>query len=208
MHNRAVKKGQKVQVELNTGISKTIIDCYILEPESDRLVLSFPASQKEYIPYLSEGTEIKAFVYSFTGIMIFDSIVFDSPYNGIFVIEFSNQHQVIQRRRYLRMPFITDFFIIGKDEKNNIKTATIDLSGGGVRFLCEDLIEVGKEYEARLRLDEFSSLIKVSGIIIQKNFYRSNEYVMEFLKINEKDRDKIIQKCLLIERLQNSKSNS
>lgn len=208
MHNRAVKKGQKVQVELDTGISKTIIDCYILEPEADRLVLSFPASQKEYIPYLSEGTEIKAFVYSFTGIMIFDSIVFDSPFNGVFVIEFSNHHQVIQRRRYLRMPFITDFFIIGKDEEDNIKTATIDLSGGGVRFLCEDSIEVGKEYEARLRLDEFSSLIKVSGIIIHKNFYRSNEYVMEFLKITEKDRDKIIQKCLLIEREQNAKSNS
>ena len=121
MHNRAVKKGQKVQVEVDTGISKTIIDCYILEPESDRLVLSFPASQKEYIPYLSEGTEIKAFVYSFTGIMIFDSIVFDSPFNGVFVIEFSNHHQVIQRRRYLRMPFITDFFIIGKDEEDNIK---------------------------------------------------------------------------------------
>lgn len=208
MHNRAVKKGQKVQVELDTGISKTIIDCYILEPESDRLVLSFPASQKEYIPYLSEGTEIKAFVYSFTGIMIFDSIVFDSPFNGVFVIEFSNHHQVIQRRRYLRMPFITDFFIVGKGEKDNIKTATIDLSGGGVRFLCEEPIDVGAEYDARLRLDEFSSLIKVSGIIIHKNFYRSNEYVMEFLKITEKDRDKIIQKCLLIEREQNAKSNS
>ena len=55
----AVKRGQKVQIEVDTGIKKNIIDCYIIEPESDRLTISFPPSKNEYTPYLSEGTEIK-----------------------------------------------------------------------------------------------------------------------------------------------------
>ena len=49
----AVKRGQKVQIEVDIGISKIVIDCYILEPDSDRLTLSFPASKNEYAPYLS-----------------------------------------------------------------------------------------------------------------------------------------------------------
>lgn len=202
----SVKKGQKVQIEVDAGIKKTIIDCYILEPESDRLTLSFPASKNEYAPYLSEGTEIKAFVYSFTGIMIFDSIVFDSPYNGMIVIEFSEHHQVIQRRKYLRMPFITDFYII-REEEGNIKTSTVDISGGGVRFTCETLVEPDRLYPAQLRLSTAQHLIKLEGVILKKNFYRANEYVMEFTEIEEKDRDKIIQKCLELERIQNARSN-
>ncbi len=202
----SVKRGQKVQIEVETGINKTVIECYIIEPESDRLTLSFPASKNEYAPYLSEGTEIKAFVYSFTGIMIFDSIVFDPPYNGEIVIEFSEHHQVIQRRKYLRMPFISDFFIIRED--GNVKTATVDLSGGGVRFLCETPLVTDTVYKAQLRLESYLPMIKLEGTVLKKNFYRTNEYVMEFSKIEERDRDKIIQKCLKIERIQTSKFNS
>ncbi len=201
----AVKRGQKVQIEVDIGINRQIIDCYIIEPESDRLTLSFPESKKEYAPYLNEGTEIKAFVYSFTGIMIFDSIVFDSPYNGQIVIEFNEHHQVIQRRKYLRMPFISDFYIIR--EEGNIKTATVDLGGGGIRFLCEEELVTDKIYNAQLRLNPAEPLIKIEGTIFKKNFYRNNEYVMEFSRIEEKDRDKIIQKCLVLERIQNTKSD-
>ncbi len=203
-----VKRGQKVQIEVDIGISKIIIDCYILEAESDRLTLSFPPSKNEYTPYLSEGTEIKAFVYSFTGIMIFDSIVFDPPFDGQMVIEFSEHHQVIQRRKYLRMPFISDFFIEREEDEGNIKTSTVDLSGGGIRFLSETPITPDKVYKAQLRLVPYEPMIKVEGTVLKKHFYRANEYVMEFLKIDEKDRDKIIQKCLTIERIQNSQANS
>lgn len=198
-----IKRGLKVQVEVETGRTRTVIDCYILEPDSDRLTLSFPASKNEYAPYLSEGTEIKAFVYSFTGIMIFDSIVFDAPFDGQFVIEFSEHHQVIQRRKYVRMPYITDFFL--EREDGNIKTSTVDISGGGVRFLTEHPLSADKVFKAQLRLNSFEPMIKAEGVILKKNFYKSNEYVMEFMQIEEKERDKIIQKCLKIEHEQNRK---
>ena len=42
-----IKRGLKVQVEFETGSKRTIIDTYILEPDSDRLTLSFPDSKRE-----------------------------------------------------------------------------------------------------------------------------------------------------------------
>lgn len=197
MASSPIKRGQKVQLEVETGSRKTIIDCYILEPDSDRLTLSFPESKNEFAPYLSEGTEIKAFLYSFTGIMIFDSIVFDSVFDGKLVIEFSEKHQVIQRRKYVRMPYITDFFL--ERESGNIKTQTVDISGGGVRFLTDKLLAAEQHFNAQLRLNNFEPMIKVKGHILKKNFYKTNEYVMEFAQIEEKDREKIIQKCRMIE---------
>ena len=129
--------------------------------------------------------------------MIFDSIVFDSVFDGKLVIEFSEKHQVIQRRKYVRMPYITDFFL--ERESGNIKTQTVDISGGGVRFLTDKLLASEQHFKAQLRLNNFEPMIKVEGHILKKNFYKTNEYVMEFAQIEEKDREKIIQKCRMIE---------
>src|SRR5574344_383396 len=195
-----VKAGQKVQIEVQTGIKKIIVDCYIIETDSDRLTLSFPESKREFAPYLSEGTEIKAFVYSFTGIMIVNSIVYDAPFDGRLTIEFNYDSQVIQRRKYVRMPYITDF--IFELAETNLRTNTVDISGGGVRFLTDNYLKPESEYKANLRLEQYEPLIKVKGRILKKNFYKSNEYVMEFSAISEDDRNKIINKCLKIEREQ------
>lgn len=206
MAQNPIKRGLKVQIEFETGSKKSRMDCYILKPDFDRLTLSFPESKNEFIPYLTEGSEIKAFIYSFTGILIIDSVVYDSPLDGQFVIEFNEEHQIIQRRKYLRMPYITDFFL--QTEEMNIKTTTLDISGGGVRFITDSLFSISKPLKAQLRISSFDPMIKAEGIVLKKNFYKKEEYVMEFTEINEHDRDKIIQKCLLIEREQNKIKNN
>lgn len=206
MAQNPIKKGLKVQVEVDTGSftgTKTRIDCYIVEPEGDRLTISYPESKAEFIPYLTEGTEIKIFVYSFTGIIIVDSIVYDAPFDGRMVIEFNEQHQVIQRRQYLRMPYITDLFI-GKEDIN-IRANTVDIGGGGVRFLSEEPLKEMQEVKAQLRLAQFEPMIKIEGLILKKNFYKQNEYVLEFMQISEDNRNRIIQKCVQIEQTQNKK---
>lgn len=196
-----IKRGLKVQIEFETGSKRNILDTYILEPDSDRLTLSFPDSKREFAPYLREGTEIKVFIYTFTGIMIIDSIVYDSPFDGKFIIEFNEQHQVIQRRKYLRMPYITDFFL--EKEDGNLKTESVDIGGGGVRFITDYPLKASQNYRVQLRLSAYEPMIKAEGIILKKNFYKPNEYVLEFMKIDEKERDKIIQKCFGLEKIQN-----
>lgn len=199
-----IKRGLKVQVEFTTGSKRNILETYILEPDYDRLTLSFPESKREFAPYLREGTEIKAFIYTFTGIIIVDSIVYDSPFDGQFVIEFNESHQVIQRRKYVRTPFIVDFFI--QKEGGNIKTNTVDIGGGGVRFISDTPLKANDICHVQLRLNSFEPMIKAEGIILKKHFYRPNEYVLEFMIINENDRNKIIQRCLQIEREQSKTS--
>lgn len=196
-----IKKGLKVQVEVETGISRIRLDCYILEVDSDRLTLSFPESKSDIAPYLCEGSEIKAFIYTFNGITIFDSIVFDSPFDGQFIIEFSEKYQVIQRRKHIRVPYITDFYLI-KDDGNQ-KAQTADISGGGVRFVSSFELKSGQEFIAQLRVNEYEPLIKVEGIILKKSFYKHNEYVLEFTKIEENDREKIVEKCNKLDKMQN-----
>ncbi len=203
MAQNPIKRGLKVQVEFETGSRKTRIDCFIIEPEEDRMTLSFPPSKEEFVPYLNEGTELKAFIFTFSGIMIVDSIIFDSPLDGRFVIEFNEEHQVIQRRKYLRVPFITDFYL--QREGENIKAATIDIGGGGVRFASETVLPVMQKFNASLRLSQFESLIKLEGFVLKKSFHKKNEYIYEFTEISDRDRERIIQKCIELEREQNKK---
>lgn len=193
MTNTLIKKGQKVQIRVKIGRKKHIIDTYIIEPEPDRLNLSFPESQNDVAPFLFEGVEIKAFIYTYTGIIIIDSIVYDSPYKGQFVIEYNNNQQIIQRRKYIRVPCKDDLFI--QDEDGNIKTQAIDISGGGIRFNSDTPLTINNIYQVQLRLNYCKQMIKAEGLIHKKKFYHPNEYVLEFTNIDEKDRDKIIQKC-------------
>lgn len=204
MLKNPIKRGLKVQIEFSVGRKRNMLESYILEPDSDRLTLSFPESMRDFAPYLREGVEIKAFIFTFNGIIILESIVYDSPFDGKFIIEYNEQHHVIQRRKYLRMPYLTDFFLQLND--NNIKTTSVDICGGGVRFTTDQQLKADSTYQAQLRLIKHEPLIKVSGIILKKSFYKTNEYVLEFTIINEDDREKIIQKCLQIEKELNKTS--
>ncbi len=203
MANNPIKRGLKVQIEFETGSRKSRIDCYIINPDFDRLTLSFPESKKEFIPYLIEGTEIKAFIYTFSGIMIIDSIVFDAPFDGKFVIEFNEDQQVIQRRKYLRQPYMTDLYLESPD--GNIRTMTIDIGGGGIRFSTDKVISNMQEFKSQLRLNAYEPMIKIIGFVQKKHFYKDDEYLFEFTQIAESDRNKIIQKCIQLEREQNKK---
>lgn len=198
-----IKEGLKVQVEIDTGSitgSRTRIDCYITKPEADRIEVTFPENKSEYLPYFQEGAAIKAFIYTFIGIMIVDSIVFDAPENGRMVIEYNEEHQTIQRRKYLRVAYNTDMYIVG--EEGNIKTSTVDMSGGGVRFQSSALFTDMQNVSAQIRLVPFEPIIKVDGVIQKKSFFAENEYVLEFTQIDEHERDRIVHKCLEIEREQ------
>lgn len=199
-----IKKGLKVQIEFESGFEKkSRIDCYIINFEEDRIELMYPATKEEYIPYLSEGTELKAFIYTFGGIQVLDSIVLNSPLED-FTIEYQEDTQIIQRRKYLRVPFITDVFITLPD--GNKKSETLDISGGGIRFAFGEKLENQKLYNGSLRLEKYEPLIFFTGILSKKNFFKPDEYVIEFTEIDEKSRDKIIKKCIEMDRINNKKS--
>lgn len=198
-----LKRGLKVQIEFESGFEKkSRIDCYITDFEDDRIELMYPASKEEFIPYLSEGTELKAFIYTFGGIQVLDSIVLNSPLED-FTIEYHEDTQIIQRRKYLRVPFITEVFIALPD--GNKKSETLDISGGGIRFAFGERLENQKVYNGSLRLEKYEPLIFFTGIVTKKSFFKPDEFVIEFTEIDEKNREKIIKKCLELERINNKR---
>lgn len=199
----AIKKGLKVQIEFESGFGKkSRIDCYILDYEDDRIELMYPASKEEFIPYLSEGTELKAFIYTFGGIQVLDSIVLNSPLED-FTIEYHEDTQIIQRRKYLRVPLITELFITLPE--GNKKSETLDVSGGGIRFAFGETLENQKVYNGSLRLEKYEPLIFFTGIVSKKSFFKPDEYVIEFTEIDENSREKIIKKCVEVDRMNNKK---
>ena len=199
----AIKKGLKVQIEFESGFGKkSRIDCYILDYEDDRIELMYPASKEEFIPYLSEGTELKAFIYTFGGIQVLDSIVLNSPLED-FTIEYHEDTQIIQRRKYLRVPLITELFITLPE--GNKKSETLDVSGGGIRFAFGQTLENQKVYNGSLRLEKYEPLIFFTGIVSKKSFFKPDEYVIEFTEIDENSREKIIKKCVEVDRMNNKK---
>ncbi len=199
----AIKRGLKVQIEFESGFGKkSRIDCYILDYEDDRIELMYPASKEEFIPYLSEGTELKAFIYTFGGIQVLDSIVLNSPLED-FTIEYHEDTQIIQRRKYLRVPLITELFITLPE--GNKKSETLDVSGGGIRFAFGETLENQKVYNGSLRLEKYEPLIFFTGIVSKKSFFKPDEYVIEFTEIDENSREKIIKKCVELDRMNNKK---
>ena len=193
----------KVQIEFLTNAKhKMFLDCYVETSEKDRMILKYPSKGGEYSDYLKEGTKVKAFIYTYTGIWIISSMIIEPPKDGLLTLEFKEEHQVIQRRKYFRIFFVTDLYIYLPDKK--IKTETIDISGGGVRFLSEEAIKQGEQYNAVLVLGE-NQEIPVMGRILKKSPAKPKEYVMEFTAIIEKEREKIIKKCVLVERERNKK---
>lgn len=197
---RRISKDTKVRIEFEDSSKKVCnIDCYVVDTEADRLILNFPPESRGYLGYLGEGEVVKAYIYSYSGILILNPMIIEPPNEeNLITIEFKEEQQVIQRRQYFRISYETDFYIIVDGKK--LSARTIDVSGGGVRFFCKEEIKPEEIYAGELRISSIDDPIKLSGRVFKKNPDKKNEYVFEYTQIEEKQRERIIKKCVLIER--------
>ncbi len=197
---RRISKDTKVRIEFDDSAKNTqSVECYVVDIQPDRLILSFPADGRKYLQYLGEGESVKAYIYSYSGILILNPMIIEAPKEeNLITIEFKEEQQVIQRRQYFRICWETDFSIIVDGKKLDVRT--IDVSGGGVRFLCKEEIKTGEIYKGALRISSVDDPVELTGRVFKKNPDRKNEYVFEYTQIEEKQRERIIKKCVLIER--------
>lgn len=200
-----IREGQKTKLMFKTadGTEKEF-DCFIKEVFPDRLSLSFPRDLLDYACYLEEGTELPVKVFTPTGVKAFDSIIINSPYESEFVIEFVEDHIQIQRREFSRVDLKVKV-IIERTDKNNVVSDTIDISGGGIRFLYDGEFEPQEEVGALLYLPNAIRSIKAKGYILKPGHLPPEQHVLLFTSIDENDRDKIVKQCFDIQ-LSNSNS--
>lgn len=200
-----IREGQKTKLMFKTadGTEKEF-DCFIKEVFPDRLSLNFPRDLLDYACYLEEGTELPVKVFTPTGVKAFDSIIINSPYESEFVIEFVEDHIQIQRREFSRVDLKVKV-IIERTDQNNVVTDTIDISGGGIRFLYDGEFEPQEEVGALLYLPNALRSIKAKGYILKPEHLPKEQHVLLFTSISENDRDKIVKQCFDIQ-LSNSNS--
>ena len=195
-----------VKIEFDEmGLTKKQVECSIRNIETDRLLLDYSRISPYYYQFLHEGDEIKMYYYSESGIFIFDSIIITAPTELAFEIELPQDYTKIQRRDYIRVA--VDLAVqIADRNKGLINTSrTINIGGNSIRFYSKENLVFGKVYDAYLYLSD-TDIVKLTGAIIK---IEGDEYVMEFTKINSKDRDKILKLCIYLQSQNiNRKKNS
>lgn len=193
-----IRKGQKVKLLVNTeeGLKKEF-DCFIKGVYEDRLSLDFPQELLEYSDYLEEGEDIPVKIFTPLGVKSFNAAILDSPYEEDFTIEYVESTNDLQRREYVRVPFTAKVFIETQD-KRTVIAYTMDISGGGLKFLSEEEFEPQEQVKITIYMPDDRSL-QVKGVIIPNQYIPVNEHVLSFTEINEKDRDRIIKKCFEIQ---------
>ena len=205
MQNTNINVDDTLKVEFEeSDLTKRLVECKVKEIEDDRLILDYSRVSPYYYQFLHEGVEIKLYHYTEAGIDIFDSIIITSPVDQFFEVEYPPIFTRVQRRKYTRAPVKLKIQL--KDKYGVLDTTeTINIAGNGIKFHSSKDLVFGKMYDMFIYLDN-DQIIKATGVIIK---IEGNEYVFEFAKIKEKDRDKLLKLCINIQTKNiNSKKNS
>lgn len=189
-----IKTGQKVKLSIDTADgSKQEFDCYIKDFHHDRLTLNYPKDILNYSEYFEEGSELSVKVFTPIGVRVYESIVLDSPFEGDFVIEYVENSPQIQRREYVRILHCLKV-VVEKEDKNTAVAYTVDISGGGIKFVYDGDFRPGESVKLTMYLPDVRA-IQCYGTILKNEHIPKNEHVLFFTEIDEKERDRLIKLC-------------
>lgn len=190
-----LQNGQKVKLKFSVSpISDIEITCTVKWYENDRISLIFPEKKRVYIKDLPEGKEVEVLIYTSSGIFIFDSIIINSPLENDFVIELPDEKKKIQRRKYIRAPI--NLKLILKRDDTEYKTNTINIGGGGIRFVTREKLDIGGLWKFSLFLPRGRSINGLGRILYTVLRGNNMASVIAFTDITETERNRIIKLCL------------
>lgn len=180
--------------------------CTVKEVSEDNTFYVDKPSRKEKGIKLEVGDVVSADYYTEYGIYYELEIrvlekIMD---NGILLYKFSRpiKSKKVQRRDFVRV--ITTEYTLYKAEKDYSweKAVLLNLSGGGLKLKVDKKLQVGEKVKIKLQYkdDVFTLIAKVLRCISVKN----NGYIygLEFNDIDERKRDKIVEKVFEVMRRQ------
>jgi len=195
MSDLSLNQKAKIFFDGENGIEMEL-DCYINDIEDDRLGLDYPADAETLKKYLEEGTPIDVKIFTPSGLMVFESVVINSPDEG-FVVEYVEDAVVIQRRDYSRSPLKTKLEL--KLRTETFVASTIDISGGGIKFFSKEDLNPEEIVTGKLYLKNYDVPARFEAVILDNPSLQPDEYTLAFTNIDEKERDKIIKTCFAID---------
>ena len=195
MSDLSLNQKAKIFFDGENGIEMEL-DWYINDIEDDRLGLDYPQDAETLKKYLEEGTPIDVKIFTPSGLMVFESVVINSPDEG-FVIEYVEDAVVIQRRDYSRSPLKTKLEL--KLRTETFVASTIDISGGGIKFFSKEDLNPEEVVTGKLYLKNYDVPARFEAVILDNPSLQPDEYTLAFTNIDEKERDKIIKTCFAID---------
>ncbi len=188
-----VREGQKLNLIFNKGDKTVEITCVITNIEFDRLIVELPKSFMRYIEFLAAGCEVSVRVFSTAGILAFNSIIINGGLEDCFSIEYDENS--VRMEPYTESPSAEEILdLIIKDKSGNVYQAkTIEIGTKGLKFVCENKLELETIYDFTLITNEEFGNIEFNGLINNYDEVFPEEYVMSYTKISGVDRQNILR---------------
>lgn len=196
------------------------------EEDSELLYIAMPIYEGRLIP-LEVGRKFELSFYAKKGMYTCNSEIirrFKTRNVYVLVVRVTSELKKNQRRQFYRLDINIEVFykiFTNEDEKyframRKIsdemidrpfeKGMTIDVSGGGIRFISKDNIALGSKMMVRLPLEldteikDCNVIAKVISSIPSRGKERLYENRVEFVQINDSDRETLIKFIFKVER--------
>ncbi len=186
---------------------------------NDRLVCAMPIHNNKLV-LLATGTRFELYLYSTLGMYRCKAVISDRYKENnvyLFEVELLSEPEKHQRRQYYRMETLLDIkykpfseeeyeeyeqngIISGTmEEKNYVNGTTVDISGGGMKFVSKEQLEPGVQLYCILTVNylgiEYNigivgNILTSVSVINRSGFY---EHRMEYMTINGNEREIIIK---------------
>ncbi|HZJ77031.1 MAG TPA: PilZ domain-containing protein [Oscillospiraceae bacterium] len=195
-----LKVGDRLSIERlkKNAVSgeKNILNAQLIDLHGGYIYISAPIYKgKRY--FLSDGQNIGIFFYRDSAVYQFYAEVVKQADTGIeaFIVKSTSNLCRIQRRNHYRLPVVMDV-IIEKElngQIHRLECIAKDLSGGGIRVICNEELAEGKHIKVELCLHN-ENRIMVDGKVmrtIKNTTTDSYELGIKFDKISRLNEDKI-----------------
>lgn len=198
-----LKVGERLNVERYEGNinmdKKSMLNAQLIDLTKNYAYISVPAYRGQRYP-LYRGQKISISYYRDAGEYQFYGEVIKETDNNIlaYAIRPISELSKIQRRNYYRLPIAINVYIEKKQAsgRGKIECITKDISGGGIRAVCDENIEEGQGVRIELFLDEDDKDfgITIDGVVVRNirdRVTNSYELGIMFEKITQANEDKI-----------------
>lgn len=197
--------GEKLTVEITTSNLKSDFPSQLLEALNyTEFIISGPLNKNTIIP-LNIGTNLTVKYYKKNkGRFRFEAQIVGRNTEDIYKIKIFRNSEIfkVQDREFFRLPVMLDVNktknseFIESEEAFIEECITEDISGGGLRILCNHNHEIGELIICKININ--GKMIKFSGEVVRKDSEIINkefEYSLgvKFNNIIDKNREKIVK---------------
>lgn len=202
---------EELIIDVNGNISVAYEEKYyksiVQEVEENYFLINLPVEDGVYLT-LGEGDKIDliyfsdfGYFYKFESEVISRVIENDMPMYKMTKPEVAER---VQRRNYVRVS-LTEYAVYKKQNSKELhwqEGMLLDLSGGGLRLKVKEKIQSGEKIAINIYFE--SDSMEMVGKILRCTKSEVGEYIcaIEFVDIDERKRDKIVQKVFSVMRKQ------